>query len=77
METDNQIVRQLFETVQELQRMMSGLCRNDLLLIESFHGEGVSPEAIAVAAATVRATLYSLDALADRTRLFAEQVLDR
>ena len=42
METDNQIVRQLFGTVQELERMMSGLCRNDLLLIESFHGEGVS-----------------------------------
>jgi hypothetical protein len=74
METDNQMVRQLFCTVQEIEGMICELARNDLLLIESIRDAAVSPEVLAVAAATVRATLYSLDALADKTRALASLV---
>ena len=70
---DNQIVLQVFETLLEQQRNICDLARNDLLLIELAHGSA-SPEAIAVAASTVRSTLYSVDALADRIRSFDAQV---
>ena len=50
----------------EQQRMIRDLCCNDLLLIESFlSGQDIRAE-LGVAAATVRATLYSLDALGDK-----------
>ena len=48
--------------------MICELGRNDLLLIESIRDPAVSPEHIAIAAATVRSTLYSVDALGDRLR---------
>ena len=58
----------LLQFLSEQQRMMSDLCRNDLLLIESFlSGQDIRAE-LGVAAASVRATLYSLDALGDRIR---------
>jgi hypothetical protein len=56
----------LLQFVMEQQRMISELCRNDLLLIESVLSGPLSPEGLGVAAATVRSTLYSVDALGDR-----------
>ncbi len=50
----------------EQQQMIFELCRNDLLLIESILSGPAAREGLAVAAATVRATLYSVDALGDR-----------
>jgi hypothetical protein len=69
---DNQIVHQIFELFLEQDRMMRDLARNDLLLIEATQLEA-SPRELAVAAATVRSTLYSVDALGDRIRQLAEQ----
>jgi len=74
MEADTKrIVLQQNEAMLELQRMMCELGRNDLVIIESVRS-GVSPEALAVAAQTVRSTLYSVDALADRIRQFAAEL---
>jgi len=69
---DKQIVLQIFEMFLEQDRMMRDLARNDLLLIEATQ-LGASPVELAVAAATVRSTLYSVDALGDRIRRLAEQ----
>ncbi len=60
---DNEIVLQL---LGEQQRMICVLCRNDLLLIESILSGPDVAEGLVVAAATVRATLHSVDALGDR-----------
>lgn len=68
----NQIVLQIFEIVLEQQRMMSDLGRNDLLLIGCLQSSA-SPGAVAVAAATVRSTLYSVDALSDKIRILAAE----
>jgi hypothetical protein len=76
METDNEMVRQLFEIDQALFAIVCDLERNDLLLIESAQ-TGVSQEALAAAAATVRSTLYTADALADRIHEFALKVRSR
>jgi hypothetical protein len=68
MQSDSEeIVRQLFEIVQVEFSILCDLERNDLLLIESAQ-TGVSQEALAAAAATVRSTLYTADALGDRIR---------
>jgi hypothetical protein len=61
----NEMVRQLFEIVQDEFSILCDLERNDLLLIESAQS-GVSQEALAAAASTVRSTLLRADALADR-----------
>jgi hypothetical protein len=60
---DNQMLLQFL--VQQ-QRMIGTLCRNDLLLIESLLSGPDVAEGLASAAATVRATLYSLDELGDK-----------
>ena len=46
--------------------MICELCRNDLLLIESILSGPEVREGLAAAAATIRATLYSVDALGDK-----------
>jgi len=56
----------LLQFMQEQQRMICALCNNDLLLIESFLSGQDVKEALACAAARVRATLYSVDALGDK-----------
>jgi len=66
----------LLQFVAEQQRMICDLCRNDLLLIGCLQSS-VSPEVIAVAAATIRATAYSVDALADKIRALELQTLHR
>jgi len=76
MGIDNEMVRQLFEIVQAQFAIVCDLERNDLLLIESAQ-TGVSQEALAAAAATVRSTLYTADALGDRIREFALRVPPR
>ena len=76
METNNEMVRQLFEIVQAQFAILCDLERNDLLLIESAQ-TGVSQEALAAAAATVRSTLYTADALDDRIRELAVKVRNR
>lgn len=58
---DNEMVRQLFEMLQVQFKILCDLERNDLLLIEAAQ-TGVSQEALAAAAATVRSTLYTADA---------------
>lgn len=63
----DEILLQLCETIQAQHEALCELGRNDLLLIESIRGP-VSPEALAVAAETVRSTLYSVDALGDKIR---------
>lgn len=73
MEPHNEILLQIFDLILEQQNQCCELGRNDLLLIESFRS-GVSPEALSAAAATVRSTLYSVDALSDRLRRIAEQL---
>ena len=72
----NEIVRQLFEIVQVEFSLLCDLERNDLLLIESAQ-KGVSQEALAAAAATVRSTLYTADALGDRIHELAARVRNR
>ena len=72
----NGILLQLFETILEQQRMICELGRNDLLLIESIRMP-VSPEGLSAAAATVRSTLYSVDALADRIHQLDAQARNR
>jgi hypothetical protein len=52
--------------LRQQQRMIRELCRNDLLLIESILSGQDDQEGLAAAAAIVRATLYSLDALGDK-----------
>ena len=76
MTTDNEILLQLFEIVQVQFGILCDLERNDLLLIESAQ-TGVSQEALAAAAATVRSTLYTADALDDRIRELAVKVRNR
>jgi len=68
-----EIVLQLPELLLEQQRILCELARNDLLLIESARGSA-SSESLLVAAATVRATLYSVDGLADRLRAIAARL---
>ena len=70
---NTEIVRQFLEIAQEQQRNMSDLGRNDLLLIGCLQSSA-SPEAIAVAAATVRSTLYSVDELADKIRSLSAEI---
>jgi len=72
-EAHDEIVRQLFEIAQAQFAILCDLERNDLLLIESAQ-TGVSQESLAAAAATVRSTLYTADALADRIRELALKV---
>ena len=69
----NTMLQQLLDAMLEQQNQICELGRNDLLLIESFRLE-VSQEERFVAAATVRSTLYSVDALADKLRRLSEQV---
>jgi hypothetical protein len=77
MQSDaHEIVLQLVETILEQQRMICELGRNDLLLIESCRNP-VSQAGFSAAAATVRSTLYSVDALADRIRRLDEQARSR
>ena len=57
----------LLQFVVEQQRMICELCRNDLLLIGCLQSSA-SQEVVAVAAATIRSTLYSVDGLTDRIR---------
>ena len=56
----------LLQILTQQQRMICELCRNDLLLIESLLSGPDVAEGLASAAATVRATLCSVDALGDR-----------
>jgi hypothetical protein len=72
MET-NMMLQQLLDAMLEQQSQLCELGRNDLLLIEACRTE-VSPEVFSVAAATVRSTLYSVDALSDKLRLLSSQV---
>ena len=60
---DNQM---LLRFLQQHQSMIRELCRNDLLVIESILSGPDAREALAAAAARVRATLYSLDELGDK-----------
>jgi hypothetical protein len=60
---DNQMLLQFL--VQQ-QRMIYELCRNDLLLIEALLSGPDVAEGLVAAAATVRATLRSVDALGDK-----------
>ena len=56
----------VLQFLAEQQRMICALCRNDLLLIESILSGPDVQEGLVSAAATVRATLYSVDALGDK-----------
>ncbi len=76
MTTDNEILLHLFEIVQVQFGIVCDLERNDLLLIESAQ-TGVSQEALAAVAATVRSTLYTADALGDRIRELELRVRNR
>ena len=73
---DKEMVRQMFETLQVQFKILCDLERNDLLLIEAAQ-TGVSQEALAAAAATVRSSLYTADALGDRIHEFAVKVRTR
>lgn len=74
MQSDtDEMVLQLTATILEQQRMICELGRNDLLLIESIRAPGVSSEALAAAAQTVRSTLCSVDALSDKLRAVVSQ----
>lgn len=55
----------LFQFLCEQQKMIVELCRNDLLLIELILSGPDVEAGLAAAAATVRATLYSVDSLGD------------
>jgi hypothetical protein len=61
----------LFEIIQEQQRMICNLGRNDLVFIELSRASGVSPEVLAAAAQTILSTLHSVDALSDRIHALA------
>jgi len=67
------MLQQLLDAILEQQNQLCELGRNDLLLIECARSP-VSQEALGAAAATVRSTLYSVDALADKLRLLSAQV---
>lgn len=69
----DEMVLQLTASILEQQRMICDLGRNDLLLIESIRAPGVSSEALAAAAQTVRSTLCSVDALSDKLRAVVSQ----
>lgn len=69
----DEMVLQLTASILEQQRMICELGRNDLLLIESIRAPGVSSEALAAAAQTVRSTLCSVDALSDKLRAVVSQ----
>ena len=56
----------VLQFLAEQQRMICALCRNDLLLIESILSGPDVQERLISSAATVRATLYSVDALGDK-----------
>ena len=71
----NEIV--LLHFLMQQQRMICELCRNDLLLIESILSGPSAPEGLAVAAATIRATLYSVDALGDKIQQLDAQTRGR
>ena len=73
---DNEMVRQLFETILEQQKMICGLAQNDLRLIES-RLSPLSPTELVAAAQSVRSTLYSVDALTDKIRSLDLQVRNR
>jgi hypothetical protein len=63
----------LLQFLMEQQRMIYALCRNDLLLIESILSGPDVAEGLASAAATVRATLCSVDSLGDKIlEIFAQ-----
>jgi hypothetical protein len=66
MESDNEIVRQIFRILQQQQAAIRNLGANDLI-IESGLAEQFSPEARVAIARNVRSTLYTLDELGDRT----------
>lgn len=72
MDTTIEIV--LFEIVQEQQRMICNLCRNDLILIELGRAAGVSPEVLASAAQTILQTAHSADALNDKVHALSPEV---
>jgi hypothetical protein len=72
MQSDtDEILLQLADSILEQQRIICELGRNDLLLIESIRAPGVSSEALAAAAQTVRSTLCSVDALGDKLHALA------
>ena len=56
----------LLQFMMQQQRMICELCRNDLLLIEAILSGRTALKGLVAAAATVRATLYSVDALDDK-----------
>jgi hypothetical protein len=63
----------LLQFLMDQQRMISALCRNDLLLIESILSGPDVAEGLVAAAAIVRATLCSVDALGDKIlEIFAQ-----
>jgi hypothetical protein len=64
----------LLQFLMQQQRMICELCRNDLLLIESILSGPEVLEGLAVAAARVRATLYSVDSLGDKIQRLGQQV---
>jgi hypothetical protein len=66
----------LLQFLMQQQRMICELCRNDLLLIESILS-GQAPEGLAAAAATIRATLYSVDSLGDKIQQLDSQTRGR
>ena len=77
METDNEILRHIFRILQEQQGAIRNLGANDLIVIESGHGEQFSPEARAAIARNVRSTLYTLDELGDQTLALAPKAPSR
>jgi len=77
METDNEILRQVFRILQQQQTAIRNLGANDLIVIESGLVEQFSPEARSAIARNVRSTLYTLDELGDRTLAFAPKAPNR
>ena len=73
MHVDSEIVRQLFEIVQEEYSILCDLERNNFLLIESSQPR-VSQGARAAALATVRASLLDASALGDKIAELALKV---
>lgn len=67
METDNEILRQVFRILQEQQKAIRNLGANDLIVIGSDLSEQFSPNERSAIARNVRSTLYTLDELGDRT----------
>jgi len=67
----------VLQFLAEQQRMICALCRNDLLLIESILSGPDVQEGLASAAATIRATLYSVDALGNKIHEVCAQTRNR